>query len=188
MSKGLAVILSVIAIFAVIVLVTIGSLIGFNNTAVKMENGIKAQYQQNQNNYDNYFKQLKEAAQVPEIYVDDMRKVWKEVMTARYGTDGSRAMFNWIKEHNPAVEAKLYLKLQIIITAGRNRFEADQKILIDKKREYENLLGTFPNSFFAGFLNFPKINLADYGIVTSDETQRAFDSKKSEPFKIKDSK
>ena len=186
MKKGTAITLASAVLFVIIVLSAIVTIIDLNNTAIRAENGIKAQYKQNQNNYDNYFKQLKEAAQVPENYVDDMRKVWKDVMTGRHGQEGSRAMFNWIKEHNPVVEAKLYLKLQSIITAGRNRFEADQKALIDKKREYENLLGIFPNSFFAGLLGFPKINLADYDIVTSDETQRAFDSKKSEPFRLRD--
>lgn len=186
MGRGLAIFLALIIVIAVVGFSVVGAVIGFNNTAVKMENGVKAQYDQNKNNYDNYFKKLKEVAQVPEMYVEDMKKLWDGVMTGRYGKEGSKAMFQWIQERNPKVDASLYKKVQDVIEAGRNSFEADQKMLIDKKREYENLLGVFPNNFLAGFLGFPKINLADYAIVTSGETEEIFKTKKSQPIKLRE--
>mgnify|MGYP001605686954 FL=1 len=185
MGKGLAIFLALILVIAIVGFSVVGAVIGFNNTAVKMENGVKAQYDQNKNNYDNYFKKLKEVVQVPEMYIEDMKKLWDGVMTGRYGKEGSKAMFQWIQERNPKVDASLYNKVQDVIEGGRNSFEADQKMLIDKKREYENLLGVFPNSFLAGFLGFPKINLADYAIVTSGETEEIFKTKKSEPIKLR---
>lgn len=173
------------AILLVLAIVVVIAFISFNNTAVRSENGIVAQYEQNKNNYDNFFKQLKEAAQVPDMYVQDLRKVWDDAMRGRYGADGSKAVFQWIQEQNPQVSPELYLKLQTIIVAGRNRFEADQKMLIDKQREYANFRGTFPNSVFASVLGFPKIDLLKYGIVTSDETEGIFESKKGNPIKIR---
>jgi len=59
------------------------------------------------------------------------------------------------------------------------------KMLIDKKRGYEVYSGKFPRSFIAGFLGFPKIDLDKYDIVTSEETERTFKEKKSQPFKIR---
>ena len=186
MGKGLFVGLGVLLVIVLTGMLLVGAVIDFNNAAVRMENGIKAQYDQNKNNYTNYFNKLKEAAQVPEMYVNDMKKLWDGVMAGRYGKEGSKAMFQWIQERNPKVDSSLYKKLQDIIEAGRNSFEADQKMLIDKKREYENLLGVFPNSFLAGFLGFPKINLADYAIVTSEETEETFKTKKSKPIKLRE--
>ena len=106
-------------------------------------------------------------------------------MTGRYVAEGTRAAFNWIKEHNPTIDSSLYKKIQDIVESGRNSFEADQKMLIDKKREYDNYRLIFPNSVIAGVLGFPKINPDDYKIVTSEETDRAFESKKSAPLKIR---
>lgn len=175
-----------IVVLGIIMGVSFGAAImGFYNNAVKMENGIKAQYEQNKNNYDNYFKKLKETAQVPEMYTDDMRKIYGEVITGRYGSQGSRAMFQWIKEHNPSLDAALYKKVQDVIESGRNSFGADQKMLLDKKLQYDNYRQTFPNNVIAGFLGFPKINLDEYAIVTSEETEDAFKTKKSEPLKLR---
>ena len=176
---------AVLAVVFVIGVYLAIAVMGFYNTATKTENGIVMQYKQNQNNYDNYFKKLKEAVQVPQMYVDDMQKIWDKVMRGRYGKNGSKAMFQWIQEHNPNVDASLYAKLQTIIEAGRNAFEADQKALLDKKLQYDNYRMTFPNNFLAGWLGFPKIRLEDYDIVTSEETDEAFKSKKSQPIKLK---
>ena len=126
-----------------------------------------------------------EAAQVTEMYRDDLKKVYDGVMAGRYGANGSKAMMQWIQEHNPNVDSSLYTKLQQIIEAGRNSFEADQKSLIDKKRVYEVHIKSFPNSLIAGVLGFPKIDLEKYGIVTSDTTDKAFEDKKSDPHKIR---
>lgn len=185
MGKGMIIGLAVLTILAIFGFYIIGALISFNNNAVQMESGIKAQYDQNQNNYDNYWKKLKEAAQVPEMYTEEMKKVWDSVMTGRYGNEGSKAMFNWIKEQNPQIDSSLFKKIQDIIESGRNSFEADQKMLIDKRRGYENYRGVFPNSLIAGLLGFPKINLNEYRIVTSEETENVFKTKKSEPIKIR---
>ena len=41
--------------------VIVGGVVGINNDMVFQEQGIKAQFDQNKNNYDNYFKKLKES-------------------------------------------------------------------------------------------------------------------------------
>ncbi len=155
------------------------------NGFVVQENGVKAQYDQNQNNYDNFIKSLREAAQVPEMYTDDLRKVYSDTMRGRYGADGSKAMFQFIQEHNPNVDSAVYVKLQQIIESGRASFQADQKALIDKKRVYESSLEVWPGSIWAGVYGYPRIDLAKYGIVTSDETEKAFATKRSEPTQLR---
>lgn len=185
MTLGKKIILGLTAVLVVLAVVGISSVIGINNNCVRQENGIVAQYKQNQNNYDNMFKKFKEAAAVPSMYTDDLRKVYDSAIQARYGSEGSKAAFQWLKEHNPNFDSKMYVQLQRIIESGRNDFENNQKMLLDKKRQYENDLGTFPEGWVAGKLGFPKKDLEKYDIVTSDHTDEAFSKKKSDPIQLR---
>jgi hypothetical protein len=150
-----------------------------------MEKNVVSQYQQNQNNSDSMFKKFKESAQVSEMYASDVERVYKSAIEGRYGENGSQAVFQFLKEQNPNMDASLYKRIQETIEAGRDSFEENQKVLIDKKRIYETSLAVFPGNIMAGFFGFPRIDLAKYDIVTSDRTQDAFDSKKDEEVKLR---
>jgi hypothetical protein len=175
-----------VGLFLFLVIGGIGSCaVGINNNCVRQEAGIRAQYEQDQNNFDNFTKAIREAAQVPDMYADDLLKVARGAIGARYGAEGSKALFQFIKESNPNVDASVYTKIQQLIEAGHSNFEANQKMLLDKKRVYEVTLGEFPGGSIAHFLGFPRMDLTKYGIVTSDETQKAFETKKAEPLKLR---
>jgi hypothetical protein len=80
----------------------------------------------------------------------------------------------------------MYKKIQTVIESGRTDFEQNQKMLLDKKRLYEDTyLKTFPSGMIASILGFPKIDLASMDIVTSEITEKVFKTKKSVPIKIK---
>lgn len=119
------------------------------------------------------------------VYVDDLKKLYDSALAGRYGKNGSKAVWQFLKEQNPTLDAGLYRQIRQVIESGRNNFEANQTMLIDKKRTYETSLKRFPNNVIAGFLGFPKIDLTKYDIVTSDTTEEAFKTKKSEPFKLR---
>lgn len=176
---GLAV---VAALFGIII---VASVIGVNNSAVEQEKGIQAQWDQNRNSYDAFVKTVAETAQVPEMYRDDLRKVYVDAIGARYGKEGSQALFQFIQEKNPDFDSSLYRKIQDVIEAGRRTFENNQKQLIDKKRVYETYLATFPNSLIAGVLGYPRIDLSKYDIMTSNRTEKAFAEKKDEPIELR---
>jgi len=184
MNKVLVVfgVLASFVLVSAVVLVMQG--IGFNNTSIKFEKDIEAQYKQNQNSYDNYFKKVQEAAQVPVRYAEDLKGIYAAVITGRYGKDGSKAAWQWIREHNPNLDPSIYRQIQQIIESGRNDFQSNQTTLLDKKRVYETYISTFPNNLFANFLGFPKIDLAKYDIVTSTDTEKAFETKKAEKLKV----
>lgn len=185
MSTKTIAILATVAVLFVSGISCVGAAFGFRSDCIKAEAGIKAQYSEDQNNYDNMWKSFREMSQVNESYAADLKKVFDSAVQGRYGTGGSKAVMQWITEHNPNLSDATYVKLQAAIEAGRNRFEAEQKQLIDRKREYEVLLGSTQALFVNPFFGFPKINLDKFGIVTSDRTNKAFEEKKDDEIKLR---
>ena len=134
--KGTLAVLGIAGAFVLVCIVTIVlGAIGFYNGAVNLETGIKASYSDNQNVYDNYSKKVMEAAQIPEKYESALKEIYKVAIGARYGKQGSKAVFQWIQEHNPTVDSAVYTKVQDIIESGRNEFQANQTSLIKRKNK-----------------------------------------------------
>jgi len=184
MSRGAVISLGVLGAIVLVVLAVIGSAVSFNNTAISKENQLEAQYKQDQNVYDNFTKTIVETAQVPQQYTADIAKVFKEAIGSRYGAEGSKALFQMLKEDNPKFDSSMYTKVQQVIEAGHAKFENNQKILLDQKQVYLTYIQTFPNSIFAGMFHFPRMDLSKIDIVTSDSTEKAFATKKAEPLNV----
>lgn len=175
----------------VLALVLVLTSISWYNEAVSLEKTTKAQYLDNKNEYDAFWKKVKEVAQVPEKYKDDFKEVLVAETTAKFGEGGSQAMFQWFKDREINFDAGQYQKIQNVIESGRNDFKRAQSSLLDKQRKYETHLNQFKGSMLSGIFSMPKEvrgelaprtdrdgdgikTVLDYPIVTSKKTEKAF--------------
>ena len=163
-------------IVGAIAAVLIGSYITNYNYGNRAEKQIVATHTDNRNVLAQYSTRIMEMAQVPDMYKNDVMEIYEAALTGRYGDNGSQAMFQWLKEQNPQIDASLYTKVQQSMEAGRNQFQNSQTKLIDLKRGYETRLGSFYSGFWLGVAGYPTIELADYNIVVNDHSNNAFET------------
>jgi len=183
--NGSAAISVLVAILVGIVLVAVTGIMlflsagNYGNTA---EKGIGAQVEVNKNTLAQYVQKIQEMAQVPEMYKNDLKEVVAAAIGGRYGANGSQATWQWIKEHNPSLDSKLYLKLQEVIEAGRTEFKSNQDVLIDKCRQYDTARDAYTlQAVLLRVVGYPKIDLKDKcTIVINDYTDKAFKQHKED--------
>ena len=169
--------------FLAIVGITVATLVGqyysTYNYGAETEVAIPAEYKNLENILAQYSLKVSEAAQVPGMYKDDLKEVMTSVMSARQGEGGSKAAFQWFKEHNIEIDAAMYTKIQQIIEAGRNKFQNAQTKFIDTKRVYEAALAKdlfLSQGWWLQLGGYPKIDLAEYKIISSGHAVEAFDT------------
>jgi len=173
-SNGLLLSLVAGGIFLITAITVITSYVAYYDYGAVTENTIKAEYKNMENILAQYSLKVAEAAQVPGMYKDDLKEVMTSVMTARMGADGSKAAFQWFKEHQVNISPEMYVKIQRIIEAGRNKFENAQTKFIDTKRAYQTNLDKLWSGFWLRVTGYPKINLDEYKIISSSHAQKTF--------------
>jgi uncharacterized protein (UPF0333 family) len=179
-STGLVIALVAVAFFGLVGLTVFGSYVSAYNYGNKMENQLVAVQQDNKNILAQYGQKVMEVAQVPTMYKDDLVKVTTAAIQGRYGADGSKATFQWLKEQNPNLDASLYKQIQQVIEAGRDNFENGQRGQIDLLRQYNTQLGSFWGGMWLKFAGYPKVNLADFAIVSTGRADDAFKNHKED--------
>ncbi len=159
-----------------IVAVLAASYITNFNYGNKVERQIEATHTDNRNVLAQYSTRIIEMAQVPDMYKEDVMDIYEGALTGRYGENGSQAMFQFLQEQNPQIDASLYTNIQQSMEAGRNQFQNSQTRLIDLKRGYETRLGSFYSGFWLSVAGYPKIDLASFNIVVNDHSNEAFET------------
>ena len=151
-----------------------GSYISAFNYGAEAEQQIVAGYENLENIRGNYALKVAEAAKVPAMQREDLKKVVTAALSARYGADCSKATFQWIKEQNPNIDSSVYKQIQQIIEAGRDKFANAQTQFIDVKRTYQTNLNYFWRGMWLRIAGYPKIDLSKYQTVTSADAKEAF--------------
>ena len=177
--KGVAgfVILGIVAALAFVVIASYVTNANYGNRA---EQTLRATWEDNENVLAQYSLKVREVAQVPAIYAEDVKSIYRDVLAGRYGDNGSQAMFQWLQEQNPQIDASLYTRIQQIMEEGRTEFRVAQTRLVDQKRVYVTNLGYVWKGFWLDMAGYPTLNVGfeggqdDYAIITSDYATEAF--------------
>ncbi|MDQ1344232.1 MAG: hypothetical protein QG650_952 [Patescibacteria group bacterium] len=154
------------------------------NQAARFENELDTAYKNNQNVLSNAFYGPMDVAKLGEEKYRTMMKEMVEATAKGYqGATGGKAMMLWLGQTYPQITADLQMKLVSIGEAGLAKFQSSQTNLLDRGREYQNFLDTFPSGVIAGVLGFPKkVNLKEILTpVTDDQTEQSFKNKKRAP-------
>ena len=161
------------------------SYIHWANYGNQMEVSLDTKYQDNQNILGQYTTKIAEIAQVPGMYKDDLKEIINSTFQGRYGADGSKAVVQFIKEQNLALDPSMYKEIQTQMIAGRNSFENAQRALLDERRSYKTNLGNFWSGIWLRLAGYPKTDLSKYDPVINDHTQKAFATKRDEGVQLK---
>lgn len=170
---AVGVVLAVVAVYFIMQVTT-------QNSEVRLRNRADAQLEKNKTTQDTCWKIISGKASVAEKHKDGFKDVYVAMMGAR-GLDKGGTFMKWVQESNPNFDSSLYKSLSSAIEGQRTLFKRDQQMLIDIKREHDNLLETWPSSMFVG----DREPLAIV-VVTSTKTQEVFNTgldDESDPFK-----
>lgn len=135
-------------IVALFVLVVFLMNISYNNTAERIRTDVEAQYKKIETDYEKMSRVILQQAGIVNKYSNDFKEIYKGMMTGRYGQDGSKAMWQWIKEQNPQIDASLYSKLMVTVEAQRTTFSRKQEQVASMVAEYNKMLRTAPAKWF----------------------------------------
>lgn len=186
MGKAAVTVISLAGIAVASFFLLVFGYVGFSNDANGFEADIKAKYDNNRNVYDNGWKKVKEVAQVPDMQVEALQKIYATALQSRYGTGGSAALFQFIREQNPNLDQTTFLKIQQDIESFRMEFQSNQTGLVSRRQAYERFLTATTSGRFYNMLgHYPHIDLTKFDIVTSEKTEQDFTTKKAEPLKLK---
>lgn len=184
--KGMAVGgIILLIVLAVGVLGVIGSYIKYANYGNRSEVNLKKVWTNNQNILGQYTIKVQEIAMVPEMYKNDLKEVLATEMSSRYGAEGSKANMQWIKERSQNFDPSMPVKIQQVVEAGRNEFQAAQTRLIDEKGTYEVELGNVWSGFWLGMAGYPKADLEKYKPVVAKDTAQQFETGVGGPVKLR---
>ena len=164
----------VLGFFALVGVTVVGTYVSYANQGATSEQQIKAKYENMQNVLSGYSLKVAEAAQVPSMYKNAVIDVAKAAISGRYGANGSQATFQFLKEQNPNLDPKLFVKIEEIIEGGRDNFQIEQTQFIDMKRSYQTQLALVWSGFWLRTAGYPKLDFSQYKTITSEHSNEAF--------------
>lgn len=155
-------------------MISIPSYISAANYGNRTEQALLVKVENNENIYANGTQKVIEIAQVPAMYAADLGKLTRDAISGRYGADGSKAVFQMLREQNPQLDSKMYTKIQQVIEAFRDEFKNNQTEMLDMKRTYSTTLGNVWQGFWLKLAGYPKTDLSKFAIVSTDKAAETF--------------
>lgn len=174
--------LGVIGVFILITVIFAALLWNQRGEAINLETKIEAQLKSNESNYDSMWKRFTEMTQVTDIQAEQFKDVYTDLISGRY--EDTDLLFKMVQEQNPQLNGEVYTKLQNEISSARIEFDRNQKKLLDIIAEYNRL---HRGVVMALITNRESINSDEY-IVTSERSEKTFETGKDETIDLKGAK
>jgi hypothetical protein len=163
----------------------VGSYISASNYGASQEAALQAARDNAKNAHADAIQQVQGVAQVPAMMRDDLVELTRTAREGRYGPDGSQAVTQWIQEQNPSIPADVYVSIQQTIRGTQTNIRLEQTRMIDIRRQYTAQLESVWRGYWLKKAGYPKLRLSDFDVVTTDETERAFETKRQEPIQLR---
>lgn len=158
-----------------------GMVISKRNSFVRVENNITTSYDESKNVHSNYVLRIQEMAQVPKMATKQLAELVKASNEGRYGADGSKAVFQFLKEQNPNIPDSLFTNIQKEMVGGRLDFQSKITRVIDNKKVAYNMLDDTVGGFILkDILGMPRRNIGydggkdDYPVIMSESSVETF--------------
>lgn len=148
--------------------------ISVSNEEIGLRNTITQKQRDNMSEFDNMWKKISQVSQVAKSDRESLMKIFNGYAEARK-TGGNNQLMTWVHESVPNVDQSTYKTLMNIITSSRDSWTMRQKEILQLKVLHDNLRQKWPGSMIVG--SRPEIVVT---IVTSDTTEKAFESGKDD--------
>lgn len=179
--SGTLAVLGFLSLILVSCLIFGGMVISKRNAFVRIENNIVTSYDESKNVHSNYVLRIQEMAQVPKMATKQLSEIIKASNEGRYGADGSKAVFQFLKEQNPNIDQSLYTNIQKEVAGGRLDFQSKITRVIDNKKVAYNMLDDTVGGFILkDILGMPRKNIGydggkdDYPVIMSEQSVETF--------------
>ncbi len=169
--------IAAVVLAVALIIVIVGSYASANTYGANTEASLRAAQKDSLNVFAQAGQKIREVAQVPKMYADDVARVTREAIENRYGEDGSKAAFQWLQEQNPQLDSSIYAEVNQVIKSGRRDFENAQRRQIDVQRQYEAALGSTWRGWWLKQAGYPKEDLSKFAIVSTAEADEVFRTK-----------
>jgi len=169
MEKKTIIRLSIIAGSIVMILMFVGSCVSFSNQEARLQNTFKQKMNSRTAFYDKMWKTLSQKSQIALKNDSSFYRNVNAIMEGR--KDSGKLFMKWVQESNPNANyeavGNLYSDLSRSVEGQRDGFFMEEKMIQSVVLEHENLITTFPGTFWNIFLSRKSI---EYKPITSDRT------------------
>lgn len=141
-----------------------------------LKNQYEMKEKDNHSEFDNMWKKIQQAAQVPEQKKEAFRTIFDSYAGSRSGNGGGQ-LATLVKEQVPSVDLSIYDKLMNIVTGSRDSWTARQKELVSIASEYNAVIAVQPWKSVLGWMGFERI---EPKLITSERTERTFETGKDD--------
>ncbi len=173
MSKGLKIALVLIAVLLIVILVTVGWLVGGYNRVVTMDEAVNGQWAQVENQLKRRYDLIPNLVETVKGFAKQEKEIFENIAAARTkyfqqdsikgqiqasaGIERALSRLLMLKEQYPQLKSnENFLKLQDSLEGTENRIAVERKRYNDTVKELNTYIRTFFGRFYAAFAGVDK--------------------------------